>query len=354
MTLSLDVSATQVGTRRTAQRIAMLQARLGVATQEVATGMKADVSGELGARASVLLGLRADYDRAGQYRAGSDLLAVRLDTAQDALTGVRDATGALALRAEAALGRGDAASLEAVRLEAASALQSVGRMLNGAIGGRFLFAGSAVGQPPLKGGAKVDGFVGATIDAHATVAGGTIGTIEVDALVAELDAVFDDSHPDPARRFQSVYYDGSDPAEPPLKARIDETADIAYGIKASDPAFRDLLQGLHMLAGLGADDGRMSDEARATFLRDGLARMQRGHAGVSALALKNGVNQAALVSHQERLDTARTLYNTQIVELEGRDPYEASLRLSALEQQMEATFAVTARLADLSLLTYLR
>ncbi|WGF87629.1 flagellin [Marinivivus vitaminiproducens] len=352
MPLSLDGPSTQVGARRTAGRIADLQVRLGIATQEVSTGTKADASGELGARTSVLLGLRAAHARAGQYQAGGALLSARLDGMHAALSGMREATGTLAARAEAALGRGDALSLDTVRRDAIDALETVQRLLNTSVAGRHLFAGSAIERAPLPGGPDAEGFLDATIQAHA--AGGTVGSTEIGALIDDLDATFDDSHADPARRFSTVYYAGADPDEPPLAARIDEASEVAYGVKASDPALRDLLQGLRMLAGIGPGDARMSEEAHVTFVREGASRLQRGLDGLDGLVLATGRNQATVANGRERLEDARALYNNQIVELEGRDPYEASLRLTALEQQMEATFAVTARLADLSLLRYLR
>ncbi|MGH6913532.1 MAG: flagellin, partial [Geminicoccales bacterium] len=69
---------------------------------------------------------------------------------------------------------------------------------------------------------------------------------------------------------------------------------------------------------------------------------------------RTGQNQALVAANQERLEVAKGLYNRQIVELERRDPYEAATILTTLEQQLEASYLITARMNELSLTSYLR
>ena len=47
------------------------------------------------------------------------------------------------------------------------------------------------------------------------------------------------------------------------------------------------------------------------------------------------------------------IYQSRVLDLEGVDSYEAATRISLLETQLQATYAVTARLSQLSFLNYM-
>ena len=63
----VDPVATIVAARRMQHDIGRLQQRLSIVGQEVATGMKADVSGELRGRTSTLLAFRDAHARTERY-----------------------------------------------------------------------------------------------------------------------------------------------------------------------------------------------------------------------------------------------------------------------------------------------
>jgi flagellar hook-associated protein 3 FlgL len=51
--------------------------------------------------------------------------------------------------------------------------------------------------------------------------------------------------------------------------------------------------------------------------------------------------------------TRQDIYKSQVVGLESVDPYEAASRISLLESQLQASYAVTARLSNLSFLYFM-
>jgi flagellar hook-associated protein 3 FlgL len=61
--------------------------------------------------------------------------------------------------------------------------------------------------------------------------------------VAEL---FDDSNSDPNLRYSVTFYNGATSGT--TTARLDRGYEISYGVRADDPAIRELMQGLYMLA----------------------------------------------------------------------------------------------------------
>ena len=350
----VDPVATIVAARRMQHDIGRLQQRLSTAGQEVVTGMKADVSGELRSRTSILLAFRDAHARTERYLDSGVTLTMRLDTMQLAMSAIRDTAEPLALETLAAVGREDVISLRNVQTSAAAALDGVLRQLNVTIAGRYLFGGALVDRPPMLGGTGPAGVIDAVIADAATAAGGQIDIGDVPGLVAELDSVFDDSHPDPARHYGTAFYQGSPGTEPDLVGQLDEHGRITYGVKADEAAFRDIMQGLHTLAAARYGDPAMTEAAHRAYATAAAERLQRGLGQLVDLAARTGQNQALVAANQERLEIAKDLYNRQIVELERRDPYEAATILTTLEQQLEASYLITARMNELSLTSYLR
>jgi flagellar hook-associated protein 3 FlgL len=350
----VDPVATIVASRRMQHDVGRLQQRLSTVGQEVATGMKADVSGELRSRTSILLAFRAAHARTERYLDSGVTLTMRLDTMQLAMSAIRDTGEPLTLETLAAVGREDVISLRNVQTSAAAALDGVLRQLNVTIAGRYLFGGIAVDRPPMVTGPGPADVIDAVIGDAAAAAGGQIDVGDVPALLAELDTVFDDSHPDPTRRYTTAFYGGSPATEPDLVGQLDEDGRLTYGLKANEEAFRDIVQGLHMLAAVRYGDAAMSEAGHRAYATAAAERLQRGLGQLVDLAARTGQNQALVAANQERLEVAKDLYNRQIVELERRDPYEAATILTTLEQQLEASYMITARMNELSLTSYLR
>jgi flagellar hook-associated protein 3 FlgL len=349
----VDPLATIVAARRMQHDVGRLQQRLAIVGQEVATGTKADVSGELRGRTSILIAFHNAHARTERYLESGATLTGRLDTMQLALSAIRDSGEPLALETLAAIGREDVTSLRNAQTSAAAALDGVVRQLNVAIAGRYLFSGTLVDQAPMLDGPGPAGVIDAVIGDAAAAAGGQIDVGDVPGLLADLDAVFDDSHPDPTRHYTTAFYAGSPASEPDLVGQLDEDGRITYGLKANELAFRDVVQGLHMLAAVRYGDAEMTEAAYRDYATAAAERLQRGLGRLVDLAARTGQNQALVAANQQRLDVAKDLYNRQIVELERRDPYEAATILTILEQQLEASYLITARMNQLSLTSYL-
>ena len=66
-----------------------------------------------------------------------------------------------------------------------------------------------------------------------------------------------------------------------------------------------------------------------------------------------GLEEEAVDRAGRQFDTQSTLISSQIVNLEEADPYETSLRLNTLQTQLEASFSVTSRISQLSLVNFM-
>ena len=133
----------------------------------------------------------------------------------------------------------------------------------------------------MVGGAGPAGVIDAVIGGAAGGRGWSIDTGDVPGLLAELDTVFDDSHPDPTRRHTTAFYQGSLATEPDLVDQLDEDGRIIYGLKAKRGRLSRHRQGLHMLAAVRYGDTAMTEAAYRDYATAAAERLHRGEGGWS-------------------------------------------------------------------------
>ena len=75
--------------------------------------------------------------------------------------------------------------------------------------------------------------------------------------------------------------------------------------------------------------------------------------GEKPLAARLGVSRKRIADAQTAMSATRDLLARQIGAMEDVDPTEAATRVNDLTARLQATYAVTARMRDLSLLKYL-
>ena len=78
-----------------------------------------------------------------------------------------------------------------------------------------------------------------------------------------------------------------------------------------------------------------------------------GISGILDMETRLGTQQQVVEQTLSMQRDRQDLYNGQVLSLEGVDPYEAATRLSSLQTQLEATYAVTSRLSRLSFLNFM-
>ena len=66
-----------------------------------------------------------------------------------------------------------------------------------------------------------------------------------------------------------------------------------------------------------------------------------------------GLTQSQISRAQDTLDTEETVLTNALNTLTARDQYEAASELEQLEASLEASYLLTSRLANLTLLNYL-
>ncbi len=193
----------------------------------------------------------------------------------------------------------------------------------------------------------------------AIVGGGLTSGADAAAKLAEVNAAFDGTPTNPAHGFNQSFFngtalqDGSGNDNPRLAAVIEDVVTMEYGVQANDPGIRELVKGLAMLASTDPDD--ISDpDAYETWVGAAASALQTGVSAVLDAETRTGVLQGQLEDTILRQQAKSDVIALQISNLESVDPYEAATRLTAIQTQLQASYAVTARMQELSFVNFMR
>lgn len=340
------------------RRVAQVNRDLSVAEKELSTGLKADAFDALGGRAYEALALRTRMDRNEGLSNSNQLLAARLDFTALTLSDVRDSAQellSLAVPNRNAPG-GTAGPLS---MQAEAAMDQIIARLNISYQGAFLYSGTSTDTAPLQKWDEVNAATGFSPKDVVTgvVGGGLTSAADANAKIAQMNAVFQGTAADPAQNFEATFYNGTPletggVRETRLEARIEAEVVLPYGVQANDLPYARVLQGLAMIS--STDVAQIPDpDAYEAWVGTAVDLISQGIAGMVEVEARLGGQQVQLKNTQEVQESRRLLYNTQIVALEGADPYEAASRVTALQTQLEATYTISARIARLSFLNYL-
>lgn len=339
--------------------IARLTVEMSRAETEVSTGRKADLFRDLGQRATESVVLRSRMTRNDNFVTSNTLLAGQLEVTALALTEIRDVSeDFLALAVGNRESKGG--TVQALRDNAVATLQQVIGQGNLRFQGVSVFAGVDSAADSLAAWSEPDPATGLSPeDVIAAITGaGPTSAAEAEAMADEIAAIFDGTDPDPARRFEGVFYKGTPDTlagggvAPRVEARIDEGVTIRHGVQANDQPFRDLIRGLVMIASV--DPAQIEDEgAYSAYMTRAVDAVAAGTSGLLAASGRLGGQQALVERTITAQEDRRDIYNSRVLALESVDPYEAGSRVKTLEAQLQASYAVASRLANLSILNFL-
>ncbi len=319
-----DILMTQRLTRQSAD----LKVKLQAASEEMVTGRRADVVSFLEGKVGQSMLVDKALNDVIREMSEIALRNSRLDTMQNSLSSVSDTVLGLDIRTYDAIAGNKSLDLSLVGDDAEQALGQVFNFLNIRFGERYAFSGDASDRPPF-GSAEALLTDIENIFASAATASD---------LQTSLDSYFDD----PAGPFQTVIYQGGAPDV------------ITSNVTGLDPALKDTIRGLAVLAMANGNGSPLAPTALGTVYTNAASNISNGIDGVTNLKARLGIEQGALTRNKQRLDSEQVILNATLTELTGRDQNEAAIELKQLEVQLEATYILTNRLSSLTLLNYLR
>ena len=331
--------------------IARTQEQLAAAQREVSTGRHADIGKSLGAGVARLIDTRLLASDLDAQASANGIVETRLQETQSALSGMVDlAQGFFDLLLSSSQTGSDRALLVE---EAKSRLAALEGLLSTTSNGAHIFSGinsavapmeSYLAEPPGAARSSVQGAFlaefGFAPDDPA-VPGISAAQME-DYLSGSFALLFQDT---------SWKANFSTASDEPLRDRISKNETLATSVSANSSGIRELVQVL--VAAVDSGTGALDAEAFQSLTRQLATVAGRAIHGLLRTQGEVGIAQERLAKASERTTIERTLLAEKIGLAEGVDAYGAAVRLTTLQTQIEASYAVTARVQQLSLLSYL-
>ncbi|GGA97979.1 flagellin [Brucella endophytica] len=331
--------------------VSKAQAELIKAQKEATTGTVFDVGLALGSRAGQTISLRKEYDRLTSLSDMNKLTGERMKTSQTAISDViKESQKYLAnLTGATSTPEGKTTIVESAK----AGLQTMTGLLNSSFNGEYIFSGVNTDVKPVADyyadGSTARASVQQAFEDHfgfgmddPQVAG-----ITGEQMTEFLDGAFADEFSE-ANWSENWSQASSDV----IKSRIAPTELAETSVSANDSGFRKAAMSFAMVAELGGIG--LSDGAFNALVDKALTSTTEAITGVSQSQSTLGIAQDRTASANTRIAAQLNILNNSVLDLEAVDPYEAATRVTALQTQLDTSYAMTARLMSLSLLNYLK
>ena len=328
------------------------QAELTRAQKEVSTGRVADVGLALGAQTGQSVSFARDLERLQGMVDTNALASSRLSSTQNMLSDVsKTAQSFLATLTNSLSGD---ASPQLTLTDARGTLQSLTTTLNASYNGEHLFAGTNTDVQPINDYTAAGSPNKAAFDAAFI---GFFGFSQSNAAAANITAAQMDSFLTTVVEpmFLGAGWQGawSNATDQGINSRIALNETVETSLSANEIGIRKLAMAAATVFDLFDTTSQVGLTARKTLLNRAVSLVGEGIADVANLAAKTGIVENRVKNASDRINMQTDLLQKNIIDLEAVDPYEASTRVSTLLQQIESSYALTARIHQLSLVKFL-
>ncbi len=345
-----------------------LESDLATVTQELSSGVKADVARSLGAGVGGVYSARGDLESVLSYLQSAETFTRRTDLLSLALV-QSDATVVDLVTATTANTPDPGVSLTSLKGAAEAAIATLSDALNVSVDGRFLFSGVDFDRAPfgeidaphpvsgLSPREVIEDIIsGAAYAPAQPPAFAAYTAAEAATAIARIDDIFNGTNaaaapPLDGYSFEASFYGGA-LGGVALSARLGETTTVNYNVRGDDSSFRQILQGAYMLAAVDVES-LAGTPAYQPFIEAALDRLTGGLTALQEQTAALGAVQQQSERATDILSARKVLLNNSIVTAEEADLFETNLRMEEIEKQLEATYAATARVSRLRLTNYL-
>lgn len=308
---------------------------------ELTTGLKSDRFNATGGNLTRLFTLERSLERNTAFRDIISLTEIKLDVMQEGLGRILKPAEALAVDLPVAVSQGDMGAAKTHAGAARRAFADTVAVLNGAVSGQSLYAGTATDRAALAPAADMLADLDALAAAAATP----------EDAIAAVEGYFR-RDPAPAGAFHTSGYLGS--ATDLSAVEIGEGQRLDAGIRADKDELVAVLraQALAAVVAGGAFEGDV--DAQRTLLGEAGRQMLDAKEGILALRAEVGARQFAVETAKAERVAERGTLDIARAGIVATDPLEAASNYQALQVQLEAIYTVTSRLSTLSFTNFMR
>ncbi len=321
--------------------ILQAQSALTQAQTEVSTGTYADIGLQLGGGTARLLSLRSNVDSLNGYTATNAVASTRLSATATALTTMMSTAQSLS----ATLTTAQSAGVPTTGLAASAqgALQGLLGGLNTTAGGQFVFGGIATQTAPIADPTATSTAVGAAFQSYLASNNLSASTLTGDQMKTFLGST----------AFSSLFAGSawSAASSQTMTTSIAPGQTATTSVSANQGTFQTMAQAYTMLAQFTGGD--MSADAKSAVVSTAANLVSTGIAGLTDVQAGVGVTQSAISQADTQNGAQATLLSSSASDLDSVDTYALSSQVTQLQTQLEASYSLTSRLQQLSLVNYL-
>ncbi len=327
-----------------------MQIDLVKAQKEMDSGRVADTGLALGARSAQVVNFHRDLDRLNALVDSNALVSARLKSTQDSLGQIVSVTQDLVNALTVAVA-GD--SPDSVTAKSGSTmLQSLTTILNSSMNGEYLFAGTNTDVRPVEDYLDPASPAKAAFDAafHARFGFTKDDPAAADISAADIESFITDLV-EPQFLGAGWEANWSNATDQTIVSRIALNETTPASVSANNEGLRKAA--MAAVLAYEAFSGNLGEEAKSAVARRAQALAGEAIADLGQLQSQTGIIQNRVSEASTRINTQIDLFERHIIDLEGVDPYEAANRVNDLMAHIQTSFALTARIQQLSLLNYL-
>jgi flagellar hook-associated protein 3 FlgL len=326
------------------------QQRLADAQLELSTGKHADVGVAVGGMYSNLTFLKQQREELVTLTQSNAGVSTKLGVTQDALESI--VNGAQEFVAELIGAEGTSAP-DVIQKQGASRLSSFQDLINVNFDGSYLFSGTNAGQAPVEDYFETPAPASRTAVETAFItefgfppSDPAVSTISAAAMTTFLDGAFSDLFDDPA--WGTNWSSANDTL---AEVRISSTETIEASVSANEQGFRKIASVYAAASDLGT--AQLNERTFEVFAFWMAERTGQAVSEVSVIQAQVGTMEQRIGDAVDRAQIQRNVLDLRIGDIEEVDPFEATARVTSLLTQIETSYAVTARIQQLSILNFL-
>lgn len=326
-----------------------LQTELLKGETELSSGILADKGVVLGARTGNTVSFTRDIDRLETMKTANSLAATRLSTTQTSMDQMI-ATGDAFFKTLMAAQNGDASPALALS-DAKSAFSAIHDIMNMSVNGDYIFGGVNTDIKPLPDFSNPSDPARQAFDAAFALQFGFSQNDPQAANItgAQMQAFLDGPATD--LFLGAGWATLTSASDQPIITRITTGETAQTSVTAHDMGMRHLIMGSVITMGLLGSN--VSAAGVKATLDQASSLVGSAVSQIAGTQAEMGTVQQKISRANERTEMQISLFTKALNALQGIDPYEASTRVTNLMTQIETSYALTARLSQLSLLNYL-
>ena len=325
------------------------QKELVVAQAESVSGKHYDMGISLGAKTAQSLDLNREVDRLKALNTSNSLVTTRLGASQAALKDMA-ASGQEILNTVLAFGGNEASqSLATSKTSIQNYLNSIVEKANFSSNGEYLFSGINTDVKPLKDTAlsSTSSFLQSELASFMTANGiaskSQITESQMSTFLSQVEATFT----------SDAYWKAniSNASDTNTQSRITQGEVVQTSVNTNEQSMRKLVLG--SAVALEFMDASLPPSARNAVQKFSQDKLYQGTNGITAMQGKLGLSEERVKKASDSLESQQTIITKYLGDLEGVDTVEVASRLKSLLSLVDASYTLTARIQQLSLVNFL-